>query len=287
MSNQSASPKPVVVSVSAASVSRDAVWWAASYAHRHETALHLVPTAGGVGEDVGERVRERFPDLVVTRHQARRTVVEALAAQSEGARLVVVGHHRQGPLAARRDQSVTAALSALARCPVVAVPPGAGGRSTRRPVVVGVSGDALSGSALSGSALSGSALSGSALSGEARTAEVLTLAFAEADRLGAEVRVVCCALRRRSGDGLAATAAIHHLVATVAACYPGVPVRTQLPDCSPASALAWHARFGSLMVVNAGASGLRGLGAVRRALLRQPLAPVMVIGPHALAAAPH
>lgn len=248
MSGRPAHDTPVMVTVSPKSASLDAVWWAADYARHRKLPLRIAPTSPGISSIV-DLVRVRFPDVVVRTMSTTKPLVDALVDESRHAHLIVVGHQP-------RNNALVTALSARSRCPVVALPRGAEWSEPVRPVVVGVHG------------------------GE-RSPAVLAFAFTEADRLGTGIRVVRCASRPVTGGAVA------DAIARVSAGHPDVPVQVEESNCSPARALAWHAHFGSMVVVGSRGRG-RVLGAlfgsVSRGVLHHASGPVVVIGPYAIAA---
>ncbi|MCR6033603.1 universal stress protein [Nocardioides sp. zg-579] len=93
------------------------------------TPGHIVPSAGADTEDlrrlVGESVAgmsEKFPDVPVTIELARGLAEEVLGRESAEHDLVVVGHHRTGPVTALLRGSVSTAVVEHATCPVLVVP---------------------------------------------------------------------------------------------------------------------------------------------------------------------
>jgi nucleotide-binding universal stress UspA family protein len=246
--SSNASNGPVVVDMSATT---DALWWAADYARLRGLPLRLVHNSPDLlsTEDPIGSVRRG-----VEVHQAftEGPVEDVLVAESETAHLVVVGLRSRGGLAELVKPPTALAVSVRARCPVVAVPAGVRVFDQDHPVVVGVhDGD--------------------------RAPDLVELAFAEAAALDTGVVVVRCA--PRSDD--AESTAIRDTIDAAVERHPGVRVRTELIDGSPAKGLAWHAHFGSAVVV--GSHG--GLRSVGRSLLRRSTVPVLLVGSHALA--PH
>lgn len=248
MTGQPAHDTPVIVTVQPNSASLDAVWWTADYARHRGLPLRIVSTSLD-SSSIVDLVRIRFPDLVVRNMSTTKPLVDALVDESQHAHLIVVDHQP-------RNNALVTALSARARCPVLALPRGAEWNEPVRPVVVGVHG------------------------GE-RSPAVLAFAFAEAERLGTGVRVVRCA------PGPVTGCTVTEAIAGVAAGHPDVPLRVEGSNCAPVHALAWHAHFGSMVVVGSRGKG-RVLGAlfgsISRGVLHQASGPVVVIGPYAIAA---
>ncbi|WNV88652.1 universal stress protein [Umezawaea sp. Da 62-37] len=202
--------------------------------------MHLQPDITAVTD----QVRSRFPDLAVRQRYARDRVGDLLVAESEHAHLIAVAD--EGAVVFE-GESVITALSALARCPVVSVPPGAAWTDPAAPVIVGVH-------------------------ASARSREKLEFSFAEADRLGTGARLVRCASRGPADD----------LLREVSARYPDVPVHSEVLGTPAASAVAWHAHFGSMVVLGSRRGGaVRGalVRSISRAVLRHASSPVVVIGP--------
>jgi nucleotide-binding universal stress UspA family protein len=231
--------KPLVVQVSPEAGSLDAVWWAADYASRRGSPLLLVHTSPDILSIV-EQVRRRYPEVALHQEFATGSAVDILVAESATAHLVVVGRRPRRVFA----KATATELSARARCPVVAVPPGLRWYDPELPVVVGVhNGDSAP--------------------------DLLAVAFTEAEALGTGVTVVRCGPRSDDVERSISAAATRH---------PGVPLHTEMIGGSPARALAWHAHFGSMVVV-----GSHGAGpSVSRAVMRRTSIPVVVVGPHAV-----
>jgi hypothetical protein len=238
----------VVVDMSATT---DAAWWAADYARLRGLTLRLVHNSPDL-LSVVDPIGSVHPGVEVRQEFTTGPVVDVLVAESETAHLVVIGHRPRSAFAELVKAPTALAVSARASCPVVAVPAGVRSFDQDHPVVVGVhDGD--------------------------RVPDLLDLAFAEADALDTGVIVVRCAPR---SDDIASDV-IRDAISEVANGYPGVRVRTELIDGSPAKGLTWHGHFGSAVVV--GSHG--GLRSVGRSLLRHSTIPVLLVGSHVLA--PH
>ncbi|HEX6345902.1 universal stress protein [Umezawaea sp.] len=233
---------PVVV---VATARRDAVRWAAGYAHRRGSplfVLHLSPLAA----DLLDELRGRHPGLRVDHRFVADALGDALVTESEHAHAIVVDDSGEENF---DGESVVTALSAIAGCPVVSVPPGARWQEQPAPVVVGVH-------------------------HRERTPQKLEFAFAEAQRLGTGVRLVRCTSPRRPAD-------LDELLAELAARHPDVPVHSEVLAASAPRALAWHAHFGAMVVVGSRRGGIvRGalFRSIKRAVLRHGGSPVVVIG---------
>jgi hypothetical protein len=126
MIGQPAHDETVMVTVSPKSASLNAVWWTTDYARHRGLPLRLVPTSPGISSIV-DQVRVRFPDVVMRNANTTTPLVDALADESQHAHLIVVGHQR-------RNNALVTALSARARCPVVALPRGVEWSEPARPV---------------------------------------------------------------------------------------------------------------------------------------------------------
>ena len=240
---------PVVV---VATPRPDAVRWAAGYAHRRGSpllVLHLSPRIDALLDELGAR----YPGLPVDHRHVADAVGDTLVSESEHAHTIVLADVGEEVF---DGESVVTALSALARCPVVSVPPGARWQDQVAPVVVGV--HRLE-----------------------RTRQKLEFSFAEAHRLGTGVRLVRCIPPRRPVD---ATDDLDELLGRLAERYPDVPVHSEVLGTPASGALAWHAHFGAMVVVGSRRGGaVRGVlfRSIRRAVLRHGGSPVVVIGKQA------
>jgi hypothetical protein len=230
----------------------DAVRWAAGYAHRRGSpllVLHLTPGIDALLDDL----RARYPALPVAHRRVTGAIGDTLVSESEHAHAIVLADSGEEVF---DGESVVTALSALARCPVVSVPPGASWHDQVAPVVVGV--HRLE-----------------------RTPRKLEFAFAEAHRLGTGVRLVRCVPPRRP---VVVVDELDELLCELAGRYPDVPVHSEVLGTAAAGALAWHAHFGAMVVVGSRRGGaVRGalFRSIKRAVLRHGGSPVVVIGKQA------
>ena len=235
--------EPVVV---LAEPRREVVRWAAEYAGLLGSPLRVLHTAPVVSGLLDE-LRGQHPGPAVDHRHVADALDDALVAESEHAHAIVLADSGEEVV---DERSVATALSTRSRCPVVSVPPGATWRDRVGPVVVGAH-------------------------HPERTPRKLEFALAEAARLGTGVRVVRCGRSRRPADDLDA------LLGALGERYPDVPVHAEVLDTSPSNALAWHAHFGSMVVVGSRRGGaLRGalVRSLGREVLRRGPSPVVVIG---------
>lgn len=156
----------VVVAVDRSSSSLRAVEWAAADAARHHSVLDVVcplPVRDGGGGPLSEdhrgfrrseghailtaarqvvEVATRGAELEIRTEITAEPAVEAMAARSANARLVVVGSRGRGPFGGDPADSAGASLVRIAHCPVVVVHRTACDDpvSLARPVVVGIDG---------------------------------------------------------------------------------------------------------------------------------------------------
>ncbi|WP_296148780.1 MULTISPECIES: universal stress protein [unclassified Pseudonocardia] len=168
--------QPVVVGVDGSPESLEAVRWAAAEAHRRHLPLRFVSAVqwlrpGPVGltalasvriHDVAVQsaeakidlarsvARDTVPDLDIRWEVRDGPAASVLRDEADSAAMLVVGNRGTGGFGDLLAGSVSVAVAALARCPVVVVRrrPGPADR-TDRPVVVGVDGTRTSESALS------------------------------------------------------------------------------------------------------------------------------------------
>lgn len=135
---------------------REALEWAADEARRERRPLRIVHVGLGQGggrslTEVVERVRSAAPDVEITSSlELRDSVPGTLVDMSTDARMLVVGGRGLGGFAGLLLGSVSTAVAAHARCPVVVVRHGPSSSSVplARPVVVGVDGSRTSTSAV-------------------------------------------------------------------------------------------------------------------------------------------
>ncbi|MCS7483683.1 hypothetical protein ACFFQW_46690 [Umezawaea endophytica] len=251
MNDRSGHEEPVVVMITPR---QDAVRWAAAYAHRRGSSLRVLHVSPRVPSLV-EELRASFPGLPIEHRLVAEAIGDALVDESEHAHAIVVAD--SGELVFE-GESVVTALSALARCPVISVPPGAVWHDSAAPVIVGAH-------------------------HLERTPQKLEFAFAEADRLGTGVRLVRCTTPRRATDDL------DEVLGALVERYPDVPVHSEVLGASASSALAWHSHFGSMVVLGSRRGGpVRGAlsRSISRAVLRHGSSPVVVIGRHARRTSP-
>lgn len=280
-------PDPVVVGVDGSRSGRDALDWAAAEAAARSRPLWVVhayppPTGPGllgvvpyVGPHLdnqgvlGEAARSAHliaPEVEVVTRLVFGGPVPAILGQR--AELVVVGSRgTSGGLGARAG-SVAVAVSAHARCPVVAVPPlrdVAPGPSPAR-VVVGVDGSDLSSPAI------GFALRAAAQRGVGLTALHAWTPRPPADLGGlADDPAVSQAAERRTLDGA---------LARWRERFPTVEITPKLVCDDPAHALAVESAGAVLVAVGSRGRGrMAGVlfGSVSQVVLREAHCPVAVV----------
>ncbi|WP_315093851.1 universal stress protein [uncultured Cellulomonas sp.] len=143
---------PVVVGYDGSPEAQEALRWAAQEAGRTHRPLRLVHVGLGQGgaqslSDGVERARTVAPGVEVTSAlDLGASIAGALVDQSTGAHLLVVGARGLGGFAGLLLGSVSTAVAAHSRCPVVVVRhrPGPSVVPEARPVVVGVDGSMTS-----------------------------------------------------------------------------------------------------------------------------------------------
>ncbi|GAA1862923.1 hypothetical protein GCM10009836_49100 [Pseudonocardia ailaonensis] len=139
--------RTVLVGVDGSPQALRAARWGAREAHRRGGPLHLVAAAGpgalrptGVGGTSSARARDAVagaaretlaeaaeaaltvvPGLEVRQQVRPGSALPVLVAESEWAGVLVLGTRGRGPLRTALSDSVTTALAAAARCPLVAV----------------------------------------------------------------------------------------------------------------------------------------------------------------------
>ncbi|MFD9722874.1 universal stress protein [Streptomyces sp. NPDC059072] len=207
-------------------------------------------------------VRERNPELDVTGELVAGSPAHALVAQARHAHLVVLGSRHLGRIAEFFSAGSTLVpVTAQAPCPVAVV--GDAEHVTQQPpyVVVGVDGSSAA-------------------------TDALAFAFDEADRRGAELRVVC--VRQRSmlmpDDERAAIAEQRILLVEATASLtgksPDVRVTHEVLSGHPVEELARAAEHALAVVVGrrgrGGYTGMR-LGSVAHGLLHRAHCPVITV----------
>ncbi|MER5202738.1 universal stress protein [Streptomyces sp. NPDC002825] len=287
--------RTVTVGVDGSRESLAAADWAAEEAARRAVPLRLLQvwstdddprtrvvdpvTARGWGERVlataESRLRRCHPSLDVATEQAAGDPVEALCAAGDKAELLVLGSRGLSGLAGFFAGSVSLAVLARTRRPVVLVRPS--DRPTRDE-------DGPAGEVVVG------------LDVSAPGDEVLGFGFAEADRYGCDLRVLhTWALPALYGPDLGATVplltselaqdarrALDEALAPWTQKYPGVRVVRECHQGWPARDLAEASRDARLVVVgrrNRRARIGTHIGAVTHAVVHHSLAPVAVV-PH-------
>ena len=142
----------IVMGYDGSAEAQEALGWAAEEARRERRPLRIVHVGLGQGgsraltEGV-ERARAEAPDVEITSSlELRDSVPGTLVAVSTDARMLVVGARGLGGFAGLLLGSVSTAVAAHARCPVVVVRrrPGRSAVPLARPVVVGVDGSRTS-----------------------------------------------------------------------------------------------------------------------------------------------
>jgi nucleotide-binding universal stress UspA family protein len=288
---------PIVVGVDGSTSALHAAGWAANTAARRHQPLRLVyasnSTAYGYGAwlgppqsyfdelqasgekllgDVETAIRRDHPDLEIAVDLETSSPIPTLIAQTDEARLLVMGSRGTGGFGGILAGSTAVALVAHGRCPVAvirgagpgAVPP------TEGPVVVGVDGSTTSDAAVA-------------------------TAFDEASWRGADLVAVHSWLENaadaellRPGD--AEWARIEQNEAEVLAerlagwqeKYPDVAVRRVLSKGRPFERLLDQAAGAQLIVVGSrGRGGIRGmlLGSTSQALIYHATCPLLVVRP--------
>jgi nucleotide-binding universal stress UspA family protein len=235
----------------------------------------LRQTAAKVARRGAERLRRTHEGLQVHSTGVVGSPAAELVALSESASLVVVGHRETSVIPGSSLGSVSFALSAHARCPVVVVqgdapePVGPG-----RPVVVGVDSSRSSLRAVSFAADAAKA---------ARADLVVVSAWSKP---GLEPWMgELWSDPGRTADQLAAAyeaaaSCVQDAVAQVKAQQPQVVTHTRTPEGPPAETLLAEAEDAGLLVVGPrGHGGFAGLtlGSVTRAVLRHAELPVAVV----------
>ncbi|MCV2395098.1 universal stress protein [Actinotalea sp. M2MS4P-6] len=302
----------VIVGVDGSPASLNAVDWAAAYAQRHSTSVHLVctysvPSFAAAGLDGGyaavdDTVLAQGADAVLEEAVARIagagiTVTSATASGdaaavlvelSAGASLVVVGTRGRGGFAERLLGTVSSALPAHAHCPTVVVPyrvpEGSGGTERGEPEhrwpvnreVLPVRRIVVG------------------VDGSPSAELALDRAIVEAEAWGAELTAVA-AVPVGTGAGLLAwlPAAVDHesvlhdvaegldvVVDRALANHPDLQVRRHVLDGTGSALLTEFSTAVDLLVVGSrGRGGFAGLllGSTSQAVLHHSACPVMVV----------
>ncbi|MEU9734845.1 universal stress protein [Streptomyces sp. NPDC048002] len=214
--------------------------------------------------------RSAFPDLTVKGELPFGDPASTLVERSAEASLLVLGHRGKGGFPRLALGSVSLQVATHSRCPVLVIRPGIDGARPRGPVVVGA--DLVH-----------------------RTPQVLTFAFAEADRRSAHLRVVH-ALHRPAllpGPGSVSSAQregrdtedearslLEERISELRARHPQVPVELHIEWVRPATRLTeWSEEADLLVVGTRGRTGLRRLflGSVSGEVLHTAGCPVAVV----------
>jgi nucleotide-binding universal stress UspA family protein len=241
--------KAVLVGLSPDTDSLATITWAAEYAGRLHAPLRVVLADGSnlpALYNAAATVRGRYPELSLSATTADGGLADALLDRAGDAHLIVVDREAA-------KTGVAATVAAEATCPVTAVAPGTTWDDRSRPILVGADGTDDS-------------------------EQALRWAFAEADRLGCGVRVVCCQPHGPSGaTANARRNSVFDLVSLFAGRYPAMGVQVHTLTCVPAEALAWHSQFASMVVIGYREHGLGGR--IYRKVLRESVCPVVIAGP--------
>jgi len=234
--------KAVLVGLSPDTDSIATVTWAAEYAGHLGAPLRVVLSDGGnlsALYNAASAARTRHPHLSLSATTADAGLADALLDRAAEAHLVVVDR-------AAAKAGVVSTVAAEVACPVAAVAPGTAWDDEKRPILVGAD-------------------------GTEHSEQALRWAFAEADRLGRDVRVLHC------GGNDANRGSVFDLVSLFAGRYPAMAVQVHTLKCPPADALAWHSQFASMVVIGHREHGLGGR--IYRKVLRTAACPVVVAGP--------
>ena len=241
------------------------------------TLPDLRHTAAKVARRGAEQVRRRHEGVPVRSTGLVGGPAAELVALSESASLVVVGHRPTSGIPGSSLGSVSFALSAHARCPVVVVQ-GDGGRrhGPQRPVVVGVD----------SSRSSLRAVSFAAASAEASGADLVVVSAWSRPGREPWMRDLWSDPARTADQFAAAyenaASCVRDAMAHVEQERPGVTTIARTPEGPPTEALLAEAEAegaGLVVVGPRGHGGFAGLtlGSVTRAVLRQADLPVAVV----------
>ncbi|MBG6223636.1 nucleotide-binding universal stress UspA family protein [Arthrobacter sp. CAN_A2] len=205
------------------------------------------------------RLSSGFPTLQVDLRLYRGNLTQALIGLSSNASLLVVGANRVALAPDGVQDPVVLGVVSASLAPVLVVPPGSRGvgihqRTAKGHVVVGVDGSAQSFMAL-------------------------TCAAAEAERLGAALRVIM-ALKSGSAESRTLMNGASASLTTLRADYPHLSV-SWIVDVlrSPVHALMRHSRDAVLLVIGRHGEGAKAgakLGSVTRTLLSHLPCPTLV-----------
>ncbi|WP_217549718.1 universal stress protein [Streptomyces sp. GbtcB6] len=268
----------IVVGVDGSLTSVRALDWAAAEAVRHGSALRVlyaVPDrdeATPVLAYATSRTRERYPGLLVETVAVEGGVVHALARESEGAVLTVVGTRGLGTVAGSALGSVSLRLAAVVQGPLLVVR-GDHPCDERLPVLLGLADDS-----------------------DLRAAEY---AFQEAERRGVSLRVLHSwshrhitpelpsltparspGQERMARESRAEEAVAHYALTHLRDQHPEVVVESHAVRTAPAPALLTASQEAAIVVVGAhrrtGVFGPR-LGPVAHSLLHRSHCPLIVV----------
>jgi nucleotide-binding universal stress UspA family protein len=221
--------------------------------------------AQSIVQDAAVLARVTVPGLTVHTRLMHGPTVRALVAASSEADLVVMGAQHEGTLAHVWTGRVSIGVAARAACPSVVVPPEWEPGHERGRVVVG-------------------------FKHPDGSLQQLTDAFAEADRRGADLRIVhAWKLPSAYDDVIGARIAeesyrthtretIEPLIADLREAHPGVHVMIEVQHAQPARALVDASHDADLVVLTRPTAhqGVPHLGSTARAVLRWATAPVIV-----------
>ncbi len=266
---------PVVVGYDGSGAALEALGWALLEARRERLpvrVVHVSELESGVLAEAMEQAATRAPDVSTTAVRLLRdSVPAALLEEAEHAHALVLGSRGRGGFTGLLLGSVSAAVAAHARCPVVVVRP----TPTRvlphvRPVVVGVDGSATSGRAID-------------LAFDHASWLRVPLVAVHAWRLPAPVGTGASWRTQDITDlRVAQDALLAESLAGRAERYPDVEVRPVVRRGAAAETVLAVARDAQLLVVGSrGRGGFQGLllGSVSRAVLHHASCPVVVVHP--------
>ena len=273
---------PIVVGYDGSPPSHDALRWATAAAVRTKAPLRIVeafelvvysrPSPGQVVplealqtarekglSALAEGVRLQQPGLTVETVLAGGSAAQALLAEAEHARLVVLGSRGLGGWTGLLVGSVAVQVTTHAQCPVIVIPPDLRPHAHEGPtVVVGVD----------GSKASARAIEFAFDQAEALRARVVAIHGAsilqfDAEKVEAESRLL-----------------VSESVAGAAADHPDVQWTTELASDSAARALVRRSESADLVVVGSrGRGGFTGLllGSVSQSVLHHTQCPIAIV----------